>query len=62
MKTDLIASLCDKPISYPEICEAAGLQQTTGKQKILQIENLANYCDIQKIPNSPKYIMKKKRG
>ena len=59
MKTDLIASLCDKPISYPEICEAAGLQQVSGKQKILQLENLSNYCDIQKIPNSPKYIISK---
>ena len=59
VKTDLIASLCGKPISYPEICEAAGLQQFTGKQKILQIENLADYCDIQKIPNSSKYIISK---
>lgn len=59
MKTDLIASLCDKPISYPEICEAAGLPQVSGKQKILQLENLSNYCDIQKIPNSPKYIISK---
>lgn len=56
---DLIASLCDKPISYPEICEAAGIPQATGKQKILQLENLSNYCDIQKIPNSPKYIISK---
>ena len=59
MKTDLIASLCGKPISYPEICEAAGLQQVSGKQKILQLENLSNYCDIQKIPNGPKYIISK---
>ena len=59
MKTDLIASLCDKPISYPEICETAGIQQVSGKQKILQLENLSNYCDIQKIPNSPKYIISK---
>lgn len=59
MKTDLIASLCDKPISYPEICEVAGLPQVSGKQKILQLENLSNYCDIQKIPNSPKYIISK---
>lgn len=56
---DLIASLCDKPISYPEICESAGIPQATGKQKILQLENLSNYCDIQKIPNSPKYIISK---
>lgn len=56
---DLIASLCDKPISYPEICEAAGIPQVSGKQKILQLENLSNYCDIQKIPNSPKYIISK---
>lgn len=56
---DLIASLCDKPISYPEICEALDLQQSTGKQKILQIENLADFCDIQKIPNSPRYIINK---
>ena len=59
MNIDLIASLCNKPISYPEICEATGLQSVTGKQKILQIENLANYCDIQKIPNSSKYIISK---
>ena len=59
MKTDLIASLCDKPISYPEICEVINLPQVSGKQKILQLENLSNYCDIQKIPNSPKYIISK---
>lgn len=56
---DLIASLCDKPISYPEICEVINIPQATGKQKILQLENLSNYCDIQKIPNSPKYIISK---
>ena len=59
MNIDLIASLCNRPISYPEICEVADLQQVAGKQKILQIENLANYCDIQKIPNSSKYIISK---
>ena len=59
MNIDLIVNLCNKPISYPEICKATGLQQATGKQKILQIENLADFCDIQKISNSPKYIINK---
>lgn len=55
-KMDMMEIL-DKPINYPEICKEFGLAQVTGKQKILQINKLADICNIQKIPNSSKYII-----
>lgn len=55
-KMDMMEIL-NKPLNYPEICKEFNLPQVTGKQKILQINKLADICNIQKIPNSSKYII-----
>ena len=59
MKTDMIENVLNKQLSYPELCQALSLKQATGNSKISQIEKLADFCDIQKIPNSSKYIINK---
>ena len=56
---DMIANLVAKPMTYQEICQNLNLIPTTGNTKIKQINDLADICDIQKIPNSTKYIINK---
>lgn len=46
-----------KPITYQEICQCLNLVPSTGNTKISQINKLSDFCDIQKIPNSTKYII-----
>ncbi len=57
MKTDLIDNIIDKQITYQELCKELNLVAVTGKQKILQLEKIADLCNIQKIPNTTKYII-----
>lgn len=59
IETELIENIILKPITYKELCENFNWKISAGDSKIAQLENLANYCDIQKIPNSPKYIINK---
>ena len=51
--------LINKQLTYPEICQIFNFKPATGKQKILQIEKVADICDIEKIPNSSRYIINK---
>ena len=51
--------LFNKEITYAEICKELNLEPVTGKQKILQMEKLENIYDIEKVPNSTKYIINK---
>ena len=46
-----------KPITYQDICQCLNLSPATGNTKISQINKLSDFCDIQKIPNSTKYII-----
>lgn len=59
MNIDMIESILFKPLTYKEICENLNLPQLSGNSKIAQLEKIADFCDIQKIPNSPKYIINK---
>ena len=53
----MIESLMGKPITYQDICQCLNLSPATGNTKISQINKLSDFCDIQKIPNSTKYII-----
>ena len=56
---DLMESLLYKPITYKEICDELNLIPSTGNAKISQLNQLAEICDIEKIPNTSKYIISK---
>lgn len=54
-----IEEILGSPLTYKEICDKLGLVPATGNTKIAQLDNLADYCNIQKIPNTTKYIIDK---
>ena len=56
---DLMENILYKPITYKEICEELNLIPSTGNTKIAQLNDLADICDIEKIPNTSKFIINK---
>lgn len=56
---DLMENILYKPITYKEICDQLNLIPSTGNTKIAQLNDLADICDIEKIPNTSKFIINK---
>lgn len=60
LKEDIIPKLKmiqGKQINYKELCNAIGIKDTGGNVKAARLKDLDMYCQIDRIPNTNKYII-----